>query len=539
MTQLRAYQREAVGSIFAYFARADGNPLVVAPTGSGKSVLLAAFVKEAIEKFPTTRILIVTHRKELIEQDANAILKYWQQAPLGIYSAGLNRKQIRQVTVAGVQSIHGKDLGHFDLCLVDECHLVPHGDDGMYREVLSSLTSVNPKLKVVGFTATPYRLNGGLLTRGKTKIFSSVCYDISVEHLVSSSYLSPLVSPQVQTQIDTSEVKERGGEFVSSQLAAVADQDRLTQAALDEFDVLASDRKSCLFFCVTKAHAENVVRALRMRGHSAECITDDTSSGDRRAIIDRFKRREIRCLASVDVLTTGFDAPCVDCLAVLRPTASTGLYVQICGRGMRLYPGKQDCLVLDFGQNIDRHGPITNIRHNTQARADTSTLKECPRCIAEIAVWKTECPECGHVFEKVLREINHDTRASRSSIMGPINEQPWIEIAEVVYLVHEKKDKPPSMCVEYRRGFRAIAREWVCFEHGGYATEKAKKWWKQRGGVCDSFDTTYPKTTNEAIDRAPFELTKIEAIRVAKDGEYERVNEVRYRPIDLTAEVPF
>ncbi len=524
MVELRDYQKDAIASIYGYFDRSEGNPLVVLPTGSGKSLVLGGFVKDALEQFPGTRVLVMTHRKELIEQDAAALRSLGVDC--GIYSAGLSSKQLRPITVGGVQSLVNVKLPRFDLAIIDEAHLVPQADAGMYRDVIKRLKDENPDLKIVGLTATPYRLSGGMLTRGEEKIFTSVCFDQPVQKLVDKGFLSPLVCPTIQNQIDTSAVPVRGGEFVQKVLEAAADDDDLVMASLDEWESLAKDRHSSLFFCVSVAHAENVVRHLRMRGVTTELVTGETADGDRKRAIEKYKAREVRALVSVDVLTTGFDAPCTDCIAILRPTQSTGLYVQIVGRGMRLYPGKTDCLVLDFGGNIERHGPITHVRPKSQGNGQVAPgTKACMNCLAEIASWRKECPECGCGFPPDPRDIEHEKKAARQAIMAP-TVSPYIAVTEVRYSEWAgKPGKPPTLMVDYRSASKSIVREWVCFEHAGFAGEKARRWWKDHGGVWGPGD--YPKTIAEAVSRSS-ELKHVTEVQAKKDGEFARVCGVRY-----------
>lgn len=368
MITLRPYQRTAVDALFRYFERATGNPLLVMPTGSGKSLTLAVFLKEAIEAFPETRVLVLTHRKELIEQDAAAIRKAWPDAPVGIYSAGLGYRQIRQITVAGVQSVHKKaeQLGHVDLCVVDECHLVAHDGDGMYRRLLSDLRAKNDALKVIGLTATPYRLSGGLLTRGSSKIFTSVAHDVEVGPLVEQGYLAPLSSPATSAAYDTSAVSTVGGDFAIGELVGAVDrQTEITHAAMTEALALTADRRARLVFCVSIEHAECVARWLRDANQACEVITGDTDPLMRSSVIGRFRRGDLPWLVGVDVLTTGFDAPCCDAIVLLRPTQSTSLYVQIVGRGMRIADGKSDCIA-EGSLVLTDHGevPIENVTTN-------------------------------------------------------------------------------------------------------------------------------------------------------------------------------
>ena len=524
MITLRPYQQESVDSLFAYFGRSTNNPIVVLPTGAGKSLALASFVRTAIERFPVTQVLIATHRKELIEQDANAMQLVGVNP--GIYSAGLGSHQIRQVTIGGVQSLaHIRDLPAFDLLIVDECHLIPTYDDGQYRELIGRMREKNEALKIIGYTATPFRLQGGSLLRGKDKIFHSIAYEKPVQELVDEGYLSPLVSAPVQSQIQTAGLRITRGDYSKGDIENAADTDDLIMRTLDEVDILAKDRKALLFFCVSIKHAEHVVIHLRMRGHVAEIVHGGTDAWNRNKILQRFKAGGIRCLVSVDVLTTGFDAPITDCICLLRPTASCGLYVQMVGRGMRLYPGKADCLVLDFGGNIDRHGPITDIRIKSVGPPTKKEDKECPNCGAEVAAHKKECPECGKPFPVVERKIAHDRKASTQAIMAPKEPPKLTAVVDVNYSVHIKKDGdgPPTMRVDYEGAFRRVASEWVCVEHVGYARGKAEQWWHLHGGMPPC-----PKTVEEAIDRAREELRHVTAVLVEQDGKYTRVKSCEY-----------
>lgn len=527
---LRDYQRACVDALFAYFGRSSGNPLAVCPTGSGKSLIIAAFCREAIEAFPSTRILIATHRAELIEQDARAIQRFWASADVGIYSAGLGMRQVRPITVAGVQSIvNAKGLPPFDLLLVDEAHLIPHSGEGQYRTLIKKLSEANDALKVVGFTATPYRLNGGRLTRGDGKIFSSIAYDIPVQRLVDEGHLSPLVSPTTHGSYSTAGVGVSGGEYKPGELAAkVESQDDITRAALTEAAQLAHDRKSWLVFCVSIEHARQAAAHLFALGVSAAVVTGDDDMGARKTKIEAYKRGDVRALVSCDVLTIGFDAPATDALVILRPTQSTGLYVQICGRGMRLAPGKSDCLVLDYGDNIERHGPITAVRPKESKDTDALRFKVCPQCDGEVQKHKSECPECGYIWPRIERQIDHAKKAATRAVMGPPPEPEWINVSDVDYAVHIKAadpPPPPTMRVRYYTGnlARKDYSEWVCPEHGGFATEKFWRWWAKRGGTMPA-----PTTTQEAVDRARAgELRPVEAIVAEQDGKFWRIKDAR------------
>ena len=365
MLTLRPYQQAAIDAIYGYFAGNAGHPLVVIPTAGGKSLVMAAFIEGVLKAWPDQRILVVTHVRELIAQNHAELIGLWRDAPAGICSAGLGRRDLgARILFAGIQSIHRRayDVQQCDLVLIDEAHLIPAASNTMYRRFLDTLARINPQLKVIGFTATPYRTGSGMLHEGKGALFTDIAYEVSVRQLIDDGFLCPLVSKAAETRLDVSGVGSRGGEFIPGQLQAAVDLPEVTQAAIDEVVRLGSDRRSWLAFCAGVEHATHVAEAIRARGFTAATIFGDTPKPERDRIIAAFKRGEIRALASMGVLTTGFNAPGVDLIAMLRPTKSTGLYVQMAGRGTRLAPGKADCLVLDFAGNVARHGPIDAVK---------------------------------------------------------------------------------------------------------------------------------------------------------------------------------
>lgn len=775
---LRTYQRQAVDSIFNYFEQSEkpGNPLVVLPTASGKSLVMATFIYEVLEAWPNSRILMLTHVKELIQQNEAELLGLWPDAPVGVYSAGLGRREspdmFQKITIAGIQSVYNKsaEMGAFDLILVDECftaetmiatpkgncridriavgdtiynalgtgtveaisikqpqqlldleftngttitctpnhpfftpkgwvkadalelgesvfsrenvcslrkdiqalcfqecrrddqkrderesleqarmllsilcqeaqesyeqscstnenerdiekdqtcphqegrewsavttsatgftacarrgvasgiccanweakatgssnllqdrycqrdtevsnrtarritrgnrasearcpetnlsgiirvasikssqrgcnepvfnlqvtghpsyfandilvhncHLIPAKGEGMYRRFLSAQELLNPYVKVIGFTATPYRLGTGLLTEGKNRIFEDICYEKNVGELVKEGYLSPLVSKGGVAKPELSQVKIRGGEYVADQLAAACDKAELVKAAIDEVMWYCEDRKSWLIFCTSVEHAAHVRDEVVSRGVTSAMIHGGTPDTERDRLLSDFKAGHIRCLTNVGVLTTGFNHPPLDAIAMLRPTKSTSLYVQMLGRGMRKAPGKEDCLVLDFAGNTLEHGPIDQIRvtkcnKGGKAEVTKAPAKECPECMSIIHAAKRKCDDCGYEWPE--RELKHDTRASDMNIMGTT--QKYVTVDSVEYKLHLKEGSPPSVRVTYVCGL-SFFHEWVCVEHRGYAQEKAWRWWTSR------VDNFMPTTAAEAVEK--------------------------------------
>lgn len=334
MMQLRPYQQGAVDAIFDYWDQGGGNPLVDLATGTGKSVVISTLARRAIEQWPEARILALVHVKELVEQNAKALLRAWPAAPLGINSAGLGRRDKRsQILYASIQSVAREDafsLGERHIIIVDEAHLIPTKGNGQYRTLINRLREAVPKARICGFTATPYRLDSGRLDGGDDRLFDQTVYSYDIGQGVDDGYLSPLISRATGAVIDVSQVKRAGGEFVAGALEAAADREALTAAACDEIIVKGADRRAWLVFCAGVAHAEHVRDAMRARGIHAETVTGDTPKAERDRLINAFREGRLRCLTNANVLTTGFDAPRCDLIAMLRPTLSTSLYVQMC-----------------------------------------------------------------------------------------------------------------------------------------------------------------------------------------------------------------
>lgn len=534
MLTLRKYQREAIDAIYGYYETNNGNILLVLPTGSGKSLVLAQFCKEVLEAWPDQRILVLTHVAELISQNEREMLTIWPQAPCGVYSAGLGRREaggmFQRITFAGIQSIYKRaaETGHVDLVMIDEAHLIPPGGEGMYRTFLKGMEAINPKVKIIGLTATPYRLKQGLLTAGDGRIFHDIAYDKPVAELVTEGFLSRLVSKGGDARPDLQGVTVRGGEYVTDSLAQACDQEELIRGAVNEALVCCEGRRSLLFFCVTVKHAENVRDELRRRGVTAETVHAGTRTDERERVLTDFKSGRIRAVTNVNVLTTGFNHPGVDALIMLRPTKSTSLYVQMMGRGMRNAPGKTNCLVLDFAGNIFEHGPVDLIEikacnRTGQADVTKSAAKECPSCRSIVAAAKRVCEDCGYRWPE--RDFVHERTASSLAVMGYSYEVKQID--DVSYALHEKTDSPDSVRVTYRCGLAAI-KEWVCFEHRGYALQKAFEWWQER-----MVGVPFPRTSYEALNmlKKGNPVTPVK-LRIKVGGKFPEIVRFFYGDID-------
>lgn len=402
--QLRDYQRRAIDMTWEWIRANDGNPCLVLPTGAGKSVVVASMCREAVTEWPETRILMVSHVKEIIEQNADKMRSVWPGAPLGIYHAGMRRRDLGEpITFAGVQSIRkrAREVGHIDIMLIDECHLVGHEDEGSYRRFIEDLKNINKNMIVIGLTATPYRLGHGLIT-DKPALFDGLIEPVNVATLMALGYLCQLKCKATRKKFETSTIHTRGGEFVESELQKLIDTDDQNVLVADEIIANADGRKSWLVFCTGVDHARHMAEVLRARGIVTECVTGDTPKGERERIIADFKAGVIQCITNANVLTTGFDAPNIDLIAFCRPTLSTTLYLQMAGRGLRKSEGKSDCIVLDFASLVHQHGTITEPRYKKvkDGEAGDAPVKVCDACSELVHISAEVCPACGAPFPK-------------------------------------------------------------------------------------------------------------------------------------------
>jgi DNA repair protein RadD len=518
---LRPYQQEAVESFFAHAREVEqARTLVVAPTGSGKSHIIAAISKRVIDN-SKHNVLILQHRKELIDQNAKKIIGLG--APCKVYSAGLNSKKIGRITLAGIQSIYRKAslLPRIGLVIIDEAHLLSPEGEGMYRSLLNNLIEKNPELKLLGLTATPYRMKTGMLVDDEG-LFDSICYDVDLRSLIKDGYLSPIISKGSVEAIETGDIKIRAREFALEQAAEKFNTEKL-EAVIREIRRYAYDRKSILVFCSTVESAEHFTKMLRHAGERAECVTGNSLFRDE--AIRKFKNGDVRFLVNCEVLTTGFDAPNSDALVLLRPTKSPGLYCQIVGRIMRTHPGKENGLVLDFCGNIERHGPIDEISVRTRMKKDKGKFIElnelskapckfCPECRTANATRATQCSECGHVWDMTEQ---YEDEASSAEVMRA--EESDFEVRRVIYSRHEKTGKPDSFKIEYEVGLTQSVSEFLCFDHGGFAAHKALEIWRRH---CVS-ETVTPRSVDEAIELAKQgKLRNVCKIKVRREGKFWR-----------------
>jgi len=511
MIKLRDYQQEAIDPIFKFFrSKKKGNPLVQAPTGSGKTVIISGFCKTVIEKWPGQKILIISHVKEILYQNYHT-LKTHLKKDIGLYSAGLNSKTIKQITVAGIQSIYNKPeiFNQFNVIIVDEAHTIPHIRNGMYHKFFSQV-----KKRVIGFTATPYRLGTGYLTRGEDAFFSKIVYDIPIKKLQKLGYLCEVTAKGTNNKFDTKDIKKQAGDYITKELSIAFDRPLVTRDIVRELLRYKSSRKKWLLFAIDIDHAENITSELKINGVSAVCV-HSKMKGDRDKIIDGFRHNEFQALVSVAMLTTGFDVPEVDLIGLLRPTESPNLHVQIIGRGLRPSSNKKNCLVLDFAGNLKRLGPIDNpVIKIKGSGTGEAIMKECERCYELVYAAVRICPCCDQKFK-----FKHKL-TSKTDEREVITPEFVYDVDSVSYLYQVGKKGIPMLLVTYLCGIKTFT-DYVCVEHTGYARTKAEKWWKRRS------PHDVPETVKEAMSLLD-DLVKPIKILVKESKPYPEIKKYKF-----------
>lgn len=538
MIQLRDYQQEAVDSLFEWWGRhnrPDDVPIIWAPTASGKSIIAAAITERVFAQWPEhhPRTLMIVPSKELAEQNAEKLAAIMpDHISLGYYSAALGERQPdADVIVATIGSVYRKAhvLGNIKLVIIDEAHLVSPNGGGMYRTLLKDLAKYCT-FRTVGLTATPFRGNGVWLTDGKAPLFTGISYEIKMSTLLERGYLTPLVRPaDVLQTIDTAGIRTSAGDYNVKQLSERVNE--YLAGIVEQSVSLAADRKKWIAFTPDVATAHKLAELFNAVNIPAAVVTGDTHADERAGIINTFKDTgRIRCLVSVLALTTGFDVPSIDCVIWARPTRSPVLYIQGAGRGMRIAPGKTDCLWLDFSDTTERLGPVDSIRGRSlsgRTGLSEAPFAVCDACGAQVRPASLmRCPECGHLMREEedpkARDVS-DAPVMASQIRQKIN---TYDVTSVTYAKHNKPGRPPSMRVEYWSGLQVVAREFICFEHKGYAQLKAYNWWAARAPGT-------PKTVDEALEwidmgcpiKEPAQITVNETGKYPEIISYDNFNE--------------
>ena len=450
MKTLRYYQQDASDAGLAYLDDPSNlGGLITLPTGSGKSLVMADLIKRLYVS-GYMKIMVIAHKRELISQNHAEALEHIEdmasQPSLGICCAGLGSTDTKSdVIFATIQSVFRKPSRFVpvDLVLIDEAHMISRTKSTMYRKFIDGLDVAFP-VPVLGLTATPYRLEGtktNALIGGKTALFDEMIHETPAQDLVDEGFLTPIVTVSDVTPTDVSKVRT-SGDFVQSELEKVVTVPDVVRRNVDETLRYAKGRKCWLIFCCGQKHAEAVYAAFLERGYDLPIVSKDTPSDYRDYVLGALKTGKMQGAINIEVATTGFDAKPIDMIAMMRPTKSKGLFIQVLGRGMRMSEMKNDCLLLDFGSNVERLGtsfglpfaigedrPQNEWTCETILRNDIEVLvgcghvnaahrrsceecgavrpagfgptKECEKCHTTVSVSARSCPECGALFLKL------------------------------------------------------------------------------------------------------------------------------------------
>lgn len=508
MLTLRPYQKDCFETTMTALETKD-SALDVIPTGGGKTAVMAK-ICQYVNKWGG-RCVVLSHVKELIDQTFKTLKRLDADLDVGIYSAGLNSRNTKnKILCAGIQSVYQRfdEIGKASVVMIDEAHLIPRSDDSRYRTFLNGMKSINPRLKIVGLTATPYRTDDGLIY-GDGELFSEKTYEAGIVDLIQQGYLSPLRSKNGCTKVDESQlVLDSKGEFdVNVQAQLFGSYGILGGAVQDIWDK-CQERKKILVFCPKIETCYDFKREWEacMLG-KVHVVTGETDSKERAELIDGFRDGDIRILANCQVLTTGFDAPNVDAVILLRATTSAGLYYQMVGRGLRKAKGKEDCLILDYGGNIERHGPINAIRVRQKRNGRKSKIylpitKVCPKCNEVITALTFTCPACNYQFPKP--ELNIDETASSEDILRD-ETKPEVKEYNVLSVSYTepkegKQEGARYMQVVYKvEGKRNAFRKFLGIEYSGYARTAFCKWFEKHvdSSIREVFGGLIPESCSE------------------------------------------
>lgn len=516
----RAYQDEIVDAVFDYLFTKSGNPVVASPGGTGKSHVMNRIIKRMVTEWPGTRVLSLVHDAKVIDQNCNAMLHYWPQAPVGVYSAGLKLRDTRNpVIYGGIQSVARRiaDFGKINVVIIDECDLVSPKEETLYQKTIACLQEINPKLRVIGFTATPYRLGMGCLTN--TDLWDEICIDLTKTErfnwFVEHGYLSPLVTKKACAEIDITNISMKGGEFNEKEMQEVADTDELNRAVVSECIRYGKDRKHWLVFSTGVKHGHKLAKLFNSKGVPTIMLSGEDSMAYREEMEDRFRAGEFRCLVNCGLYGRGWDFPALDMLAWARATQSVSLWVQGCVRLTRTAPGKENGLVLDFAGNTRRLGPVNDPvvpapRRKGDKEKGEAPVKECPQCHSYIHTRIMVCPDCGYEFpppQAIKKTASTDDIMRKSRDTTPHIEE--FEVLNVIYRTGTSGKGNNFLKVTYSIG-TAHFNEFLFFESdSAYVKRILKSWWTYRKG-----ELPIPNTVDEAVERAKTELVVPRLVRV-------------------------
>lgn len=549
----RAYQQEIEDAIFDHWFEHKTNCIAASPGGTGKSFVMSKITKRLVTEYDA-RVMILAEDGKLLTQNSNELLRYWPQAPMGIYSSGLKQRDTKQdIIFGGIQSIYKRasEFGLRHIFLIDECDLLGPKEEAMYQQFYTDMKKINPQILMAGLTATPYRLKEGCLTN--LDIWDRVAIDLTktdrFNWFVSHNYLKPLITrnrtkenPTV-VEIDVQNVKMKAGDFDEKELQEVSNTDELNRAIVKRNIELAYDRKHWLGFVSGIQHGHDLAKVFRSHGVSAEMLSAKDSVERRTEIEAKFRSGEIRVLLNFNLYIRGWDFPALDFIFWATATQSVAKWVQGNLRGTRIFfdtvasKWLENCLVADYGSNIKRLGQVNNptipaARRKGDAVAGDAPVRECPECFEYLPIQLKQCPSCGFVFpppKTIQKSASTDAILDTGEAALPQIEE--FEVRGIKYTTGKKTQN--YLKVTTMVGLQKFS-EYKFFESDSqYVLRNLKTWWRYRGGQLPM-----PETCDEACERAAHELRIPTLIRVELSKKYPEVVGCEFAEIETT-EDPF
>mgnify|MGYP001565300487 CR=1 FL=1 len=547
---LRHYQIRALESIWQAL-QVEQSVLLEAACSAGKTLLFSKVVQRLLAVNPSFRALILTDREILVHQTREKLLRCAPELTLdiGIVCASVsNTKTLhKRVTIASRQSLIGQLL-HFEpvnLIIVDEAHLMamPNENDveppDQFGLIIKTLRGYNPKTRLLGVTATPYRLEDGYIygshnSPGCRPYFDDVHYKITTGELLRDGFLAPLtgktiVSADLTERLNT--VPLAGGDYNLGLLSDVMVQCRHVQSAVDAWMEHGSNRKKTIAFCVTIEHAEKLAAAFNADGIPAIAIHSEQDDLTGYANMEALKRGGGKIFCSVAKLTTGMDVPDIDCILLTRLTRSPALYKQMIGRGLRLAEGKADCLVLDLVGNNAEHGTDLdrlNVRWRRREGKNSDSIKFCPQCGVDVHPAVRICPDCGYEWPRG----DFEDAEKPELVDVEYGTSPPVDVAiQDMYVSIHKSKKTGKRLLKIRLAPEYTFKEpciYLCFPddgYTGYAVEKGMDIWRTLTGNMD-----YPSSAEAALERAD-EMARPNSVVVDYNGQYPEVKKIEVGPI--------
>ena len=541
MYKLRPYQEEALRTIFSAIP-SNRHILVQMPTASGKTIVFSELIKRLLSQRPDLKIGILAHREILIAQASEKLLSVWPEAPIGIACTSVSGKidTKQSVVIGSVQTLSRRisATAPFDLVIIDEAHRIPAiNQKSQYGEWIQAMKGNNSNLRILGVTATPFRLGhgyiyGNLCKEGNKNLFDALHFRFGIRALQTEGFLCLYKAKEiVNIEHDLLRVKRTASEYNLHELSDEMSKKVHLGSAVKSFKSYGEDRKRVVIFAVTIDHAERLADAFRKAGYTAGCIHSKMPAAQKRMILREFETGRLRFLCNIGVLSEGWDSPAVDCIIFCRPTLSPTLYVQMVGRGLRPHPDKKDVLILDLANNCRTHGDpeAPNIiipngnGSNKKSVSGTSGIKTCPKCKEIIFLTAKECPECGYPLavdlnsSLVLKDVKWNSDAINVSIEDT-------SISDYISRAGNRMLKLSLRC-RLKNSLTTISvNEFFDFEGNGslYGQSKARHIWRK------ITDTEPPETVSEAKNREGEILMSLpDQIKIIQKGKWWNVRSWR------------